>query len=160
MTGIRKAQTGLTRPGSKPIMNQTSSDKAEAVAARPCVWLVDDNEEFRQGFGALLERGFGFTHIQHFGTAEAAIHALCSGPHPQVILLDLKLPGMDGAAAVPLIKAKSPDTRIFMFATYFDVTSARQALAAGANDYFTKRHRYEDVVAAICKEPDGERRHA
>lgn len=139
--------------------SKLSADKAGAMAARPCVWLVDDNEEFRQGFGSLLEGGFGFTHIQHFGTAEAAIHALCSGAHPQVILLDLKLPGMDGAAAVPLIKAKSPDTRIFMFATYFDVKSARQALDAGANAYFTKHHLYEDVIAAICKEPDGESRH-
>lgn len=133
-------------------MSPPLSDEMRDRATRVNLWLVDDHEEFRERFGLLLKRGFGFQHIRQFGSAEAAIEALCEDSGPDAVLLDLKLPGMNGAEAVSVIKAKSPATRIFMFATYFDVARSAQALAGGASAFFTKNHSYEDVVAAVCGE--------
>lgn len=133
-------------------MSQALRDGKQDVAARLNLGLVDDHEEFREGFGLLLKRSFGFEHIRHFGSAEAAIEALCEDSGPDAVLLDLKLPGMNGVEAVSVIKAKSPATQVFMFATYFDVARSKQALAAGAKAFFTKNHSYEDVVAAVCAE--------
>jgi len=142
--------------GRKNFMNQILPGEQRAVAARVNLWLVDDNEEFRQGFGELLKRRFGFEHIRHFESAETAIEALRMAPGPDAVLLDLKLPGMNGVEAISVIKTKSPRTRVLMFATYFDVACVRQALADGASAYLTKNHPYEDVVAAVCAEPVAE----
>jgi len=142
--------------GRKNFMNQTLSGEQRDVAARINLWLVDDNEDFRQGFGELLKRRFGFEQIRHFESGESVVEALRHGPGPDALLLDLKLPGMNGVEAVSAIKAKSPRTRVLMFATYFDVACVRQALAGGASAYLTKNQPYEDVVAAVCAEPVAE----
>lgn len=131
-------------------MSGVSLDKQNPLVARLSLWLVDDNEEFRQGFDSLLKRRYGFERIQHFDSAEAAIESLRKAPGPDVVLLDMKLPGMNGVTAVGQIKAKSPATRILMYSTYFDVAGAKAALASGASGYFTKNQEYEDVVAAVC----------
>jgi len=120
------------------------------MAGRLKLWLVDDNDEFRHAFAVLLKRWFGFEYIRHFGSAETVFEELVNDSGPDVVLLDLKLPGMNGVDAVSVIKAKSPATRIIMFTTYFDVASATQALAAGASAFLTKNRPYEEVVAAVC----------
>ena len=135
------------------LINQESSGETRGAASRIDLWLVDDNEGFREGFGLLLKRRFGFERIRPFGSAEAAIEALDHGKGPDAVLLDLKLPGMNGAEAVGMIKARSPATRVFIFATYFDVARSAQALAAGASAFLTKNHSYEEVVSALCGEP-------
>lgn len=133
-------------------MNSSISGRQRDAAASINLWLVDDHEEFRERLGRLLKRFFGFEHIQHFESAEAAFEGLGRLRIPDVVLLDTKLPGMNGAAAVRVIKAKAPTTRVILFSAFFDVARAKEALEGGASAVLTKSQPYEDVVAAICAE--------
>src|SRR4051794_30859970 len=74
------------------------------------VWLVDDSENFRSLLGALLEDEGGMQCARQFPTAEAVIAALEKEMPPDVILLDIRMPGMGGIAAVRPIKVLAPAT--------------------------------------------------
>lgn len=67
-----------------------------------------------------------------------AIEALRGTPGPELMLLDVSLPGMNGATAVRTIKSLSPGTRVFMFSTLYDRERAAEAKTGGASGYLRK----------------------
>ena len=70
-------------------VNLTLADERRDVAARINLWLMDDHEEFRERFGLLLTRFFGFEHVHPFQSAEASIEALEVAASPDIVLLDV-----------------------------------------------------------------------
>ena len=98
------------------------------------IYIVDDEETIREGVALALEPDY---QVETFSTAEAAIEAMENG-HPDLILLDIGLPGMDGIKALDTIKDLYPDTMIIMITAYEDLGTGISAMKLGAFDYVVK----------------------
>ena len=109
------------------------------------VLMVDDEEQFRATTKKLLNRR-GFKTILA-GTGEEAIEKL--EENPDVIILDIKMPGMDGHEALREIKNRSPNVPVIMLTGHGAMPSAREALVEGAFDYLTKPCDIDILAAKI-----------
>ncbi|MBW1644413.1 MAG: response regulator, partial [Deltaproteobacteria bacterium] len=98
------------------------------------VLMVDDEEQFRSTTKKVLNKK-GFDTILA-GSGEEAIEKL--NENPDVVILDIKMPGMDGHQALNEIKKLSPDLPVIMLTGHGALPSAREALVEGAFDYLTK----------------------
>lgn len=104
------------------------------MSGRIKVLMVDDEEQFRSTTKKLLNRR-GFDTILA-GSGEEAIEMLKE--KPDVVILDIKMPGMDGHQALREIKKKTPDLPVIMLTGHGAMPSAREALVEGAFDYLSK----------------------
>ncbi|MGD2038233.1 MAG: sigma-54 dependent transcriptional regulator, partial [Desulfobacterales bacterium] len=98
------------------------------------IYVIDDEKTIRDGITITLEADY---HIRSFARAEPAIDALKDDP-PDLILLDVGLPGMDGIEALRQIKSLNPDILIIMITAYEDVDTVISAMKLGAYDYVIK----------------------
>jgi len=112
------------------------------------ILVVDDDAELRETVSEVL-RGEGI-EVSSVGGAEKALELLVD-PGFDLILLDLIMPGMGGMTAVPLIKKRSPKTRIIMISAFSTVSNAVEAMRLGADDYLTKPFKIEDLLTAVLK---------
>src|SRR6185295_872202 len=85
----------------------------------------------------------------HFANAEDALKELAAGVVPDVVLLDVELPGMNGIEAVRRIKSLSPVTRIIMLTVFDDHDKIFKAICAGASGYLLKTSPVEKIVESI-----------
>jgi len=106
--------------------------------AKLSIWLVDDAMAIRQTCVTMLEWHDEFECNRQFSSAEEAIAALRQAPGPELMLLDVNMPGLNGATAVKTIKSLSPGTKVFMFSTSFDAQRAEEARAGGASGFLGK----------------------
>jgi DNA-binding NarL/FixJ family response regulator len=113
------------------------------------VWLVDDSENFRVLLAALLEDEGGMTCVAQFSTAEEALSALESQTPPDVILLDLRMPGMGGLAAVRPIRERAPASHVLMLTTFGDLDSKARALRDGATDFLLKSYQVNEIACRV-----------
>ena len=111
------------------------------------VLMVDDEEQFRATTKKLLNRR-GFETLLA-GSGEEAIDKL--EENPDVVILDIKMPGMDGHQALKEIKERSPDLPVIMLTGHGAMPSAREALVEGAFDYLSKPCDM-DILASKIKE--------
>ncbi len=127
-------------------MNQT-----ENVAN---IVLADDHGVLRGGLRLLLQREEGF-HV--IGEAEdvPGVLRLVDLRRPDVVVLDLNMPGQNGLEAIPIIREMSANTRIVVLTMQKDVSFARQALQAGADAYVLKESADAELVAAVRTVVDG-----
>lgn len=98
------------------------------------VYIVDDEETIRSGLSLALEDDY---HVAAFANAEAAIKAMKKDP-PDLILLDVGLPGMNGVEALGEIKRLYPDILVLMITAYEDIDTVVSAMKLGAYDYVVK----------------------
>lgn len=112
------------------------------------VSIVEDNEELRGTLARMLDRADGFRCISHYGNAEAALEGLLNDK-PEVVLMDINLPGMNGVECVRRLKQMLPNTQILMLTVYEDTQNIFNALAAGATGYMLKRTPRAELLAAI-----------
>jgi len=113
------------------------------------VLLVDDEERFVQNLAKLL-RGRGFEATTAFDGA-AGVAAVEKGEAFDVVLLDVKMPGMDGIETLQKIKEISPETEVLMLTGHADVETGIAAMREGALDYLMKPCDIEDLVAKITE---------
>lgn len=114
------------------------------------VWLIDDDEDFSIVAAAALGVDSSVQCDRTFGNCEDAIEALRhSERKPDVILLDIGLPGMSGLDGIEPIKRLSPASHIIMLTIYDHDRNIMQAIAAGASGYMLKASKSSEVVAAI-----------
>jgi DNA-binding NarL/FixJ family response regulator len=114
------------------------------------VLLVDDNATFAQLTARFLaECGGGEVVVG--GVAYSVEEALERAPglEPQVILLDLAMPGMPGLEAIPHLRALLPEAAIIVLTSHHDRAYRAAALAAGAHDFVPKRSLEADLLPAI-----------
>lgn len=119
------------------------------------VLLVDDHSLVRRGFRRMLEDESDMEVVGEAGTGEDSIK-LAKQFHPQVVVMDCALPGMNGLQATRQIVEDSPDTAVLMLSMHTESTWVRQAIEAGAKGYVLKNAMDLELGAAIRKIAAGE----
>jgi len=109
------------------------------------LFVVDDEETARNGIALALEKNFG---VQGFADAEKALDALRT-QSPDLILLDIGLPGMDGIDALQEIKRLRPATVVIMITAFEDIATVVSAMKLGAYDYIVKPVHMEALLVTI-----------
>jgi two-component system invasion response regulator UvrY len=119
-----------------------------AVTARIRVLLVDDHAVVREGYRRLLERDESLTVV---GEAAAMAEALMLDAQlqPDVIVLDIALPGVSGIEILRRLIARRPEARVLMFSMYQDGIYATHAMNAGAFGYLSKASAPDLLVSAV-----------
>jgi two-component system, NarL family, response regulator DevR len=110
--------------------------------------LVDDHEVVRLGLRALLEHHSQFEVVGDATTAKEAIEAV-DRLHPDIVLMDIRLPGASGIEACEEINKTYPDTRVVMLTSYAEDEMLFSAIRAGASGYILKQIGGEDLVRAL-----------
>lgn len=119
------------------------------------ILLVDDHPLFREGVAASLASADDFEVVAHAGSGEEAIE-LAGLLQPELILLDVSMPGMGGIAAVAPIIAEVPDARIVMLTMAEDPELLMAALKAGAHGYVLKGVSSGELRLILRRVADGE----
>jgi DNA-binding NarL/FixJ family response regulator len=119
------------------------------------VAVVDDHPIVREGIVANLSDGEGIALVGSAGDAESAV-ALVRTERPDVVVLDLEMPGGSGLDAIGAIKAASPQTRVVIFSAYGGEERVSTAMARGADSYVLKGTATEELVAAVRAAAAGE----
>jgi DNA-binding NarL/FixJ family response regulator len=112
------------------------------------VSIVDDEKKLCKSIATFLNGSDGFRCASIYGSAEAALQHLQTDK-PDVVLMDINMPGMDGIECVRRLKALAPQIQILMLTVYEDTERIFKALAAGATGYLLKRLEPEELLQAI-----------
>ena len=119
------------------------------------VLLVDDHEVVRRGIGALLATEDRISVVGEAADGEAAI-AQAAALEPDVIMMDLEMPGLGGIGAVERIVGSDPDAKILVLTSFAADDKVFPAIKAGASGYLLKDTGPEDLVRAIQQVARGE----
>ena len=112
------------------------------------VSIVEDNDQLRATLAKMLDRSEGFRCLSHYASAEAALEGLLKDP-PEVVLMDINLPGINGVECVQRLKQAAPKINVVMLTVYEDTENIFKALAAGAAGYLLKRTKSAELLEAI-----------
>ena len=118
------------------------------------VSIVEDNEQLRGTLVKLINREEDFRCVSHYGDAESALAGL-PNEKPNVVLMDINLPGINGVECVRRLKPVLPDTLAVMLTAYEDTENIFNALAAGASGYLLKRAPRAELLQAIREVRNG-----
>src|SRR4030067_1511984 len=109
------------------------------------IFVIDDEDTIREGITMALEADY---QIKTFSTAETAIGVIKENP-PDLILLDIGLPGMSGIEALRKIKALHADVLVIMVTAYEDIDTVISAMKLGASDYVVKPIHMEGLEVTV-----------
>jgi len=112
------------------------------------ILLVDDHEVVRLGLKALLERHPQFDIVGEASSAREALE-LVANNHPDVVVMDIRLPGTSGIEACEEITSRFPETRVLMLTSYAEDEMLFSAIRAGASGYVLKQIDSEELVRAL-----------
>jgi two-component system, NarL family, response regulator LiaR len=112
------------------------------------VMLVDDHTVVRSGLGAFLTAFDDFELVGEAASGERAV-LLCQQVKPDVVLMDLMMPGMDGATATKLIREKHPEIQVIALTSFKERDLVEKALQAGAIGYLLKDVSADELAKAI-----------
>lgn len=118
------------------------------------VVIIEDDETIRNGFTYLINATQNYKVLNSYSNVEDALVNLVNDK-PQVILLDIELPGIKGIDAIPKIKSILPKTYILMLTVYENEDNVFNALTKGASGYLTKSDNTEKIIDAIQEVVDG-----
>lgn len=119
------------------------------------VLLVDDHEVVRVGLRALIARQPGMEVVGEAGTVREAV-SLAGRLAPDVVVLDVRLPGSSGLEACQQIKVHWPETRVIILTSFPDDEVLFDAIAAGADGYVLKQIGSDDLIRALERVGRGE----
>jgi NarL family two-component system response regulator LiaR len=114
------------------------------------VVIVDDHTVVRSGLGAVLDVSEGIELVGEAGDGEEAVK-ICERFQPDVVLMDLQMPKMDGVEATRIIHDKWPQIHIIALTSYKEKEYVEGVLKAGATSYLLKNVSAEELVSAINK---------
>jgi DNA-binding NarL/FixJ family response regulator len=112
------------------------------------VLIADDQRVVRDGLNMLVSLIDGVEVVGLAGDGTEAVR-LAEAHRPDVILMDLRMPGLDGAAATAQVRDRLPGTQVLVLTTYADEAAILSALRAGALGYLTKDASAEQIEAAV-----------
>jgi DNA-binding NarL/FixJ family response regulator len=110
--------------------------------------IVEDNDKLRATLARVIDRTDGFRCVSDYGSAEDALADLPK-IKPDVVLMDINLPGINGVECVRQLKKLLPQIQVMMLTVYEDTENIFNALAAGANGYMLKRTPAKELIEAI-----------
>jgi two-component system, NarL family, response regulator DevR len=116
--------------------------------AKQRILLVDDHEVVRLGLKSLLEHHSQFDVVGEASTAREAIEIVGTA-HPDVVVMDIRLPGTSGIEACEEITGRYPETKVIMLTSYAEDEMLFSAIRAGASGYILKQIGAEDLVRAL-----------
>jgi DNA-binding NarL/FixJ family response regulator len=119
------------------------------------VWVVEDNDRFRKQLVTLLNMSTEFRCEEVFRAAEPALTLLQDGSPPDLILMDIGLPGIDGVEGVRRVKAIAPAVQVVILTVFDDNENVVRAIAAGASGYLHKSSSLEEIISALGTILDG-----
>ncbi len=112
------------------------------------VSIVEDSRGTRESLSELLKRSPGLRCLGAYANGEAALREL-PAHSPDVVLMDINLPGMSGIECVARLKEKAPRTQVLMLTTYEEGDLIFESLRAGANGYLLKNMPPSELVNAV-----------
>ena len=112
------------------------------------VSIVDDEKRLCESIATFLNGSPGFRCVSIYGNGETALQHL-PADKPEVVLMDINMPGLNGIDCVRRLKAVTPQMQIVMLTVYDDDEQIFKALAAGATGYLLKRHEPQELLQAI-----------
>jgi RNA polymerase sigma factor (sigma-70 family) len=112
------------------------------------VSIVEDNDKLRGTLARVLNRADGFRCVSHYANAEDALKDLPQ-VRPDVVLMDINLPGMNGVECVRQLKQLIPQTQVMMLTVYENTENIFNALTAGAGGYLLKRTPSKELLESI-----------
>ena len=112
------------------------------------VSIVEDSDKLRETLVRVLNRADGFRCVSQYANAEDALKDLPQAK-PDVVLMDINLPGMNGVECVRQLKKIAPEIQVMMLTVYEDTENIFDALAAGASGYMLKRTAGKELLEAI-----------
>jgi len=112
------------------------------------VSIVEDQDQLRNTLSRVLNRADGFECISTYGNAEDALEDL-PRKKPNVVLMDINLPGLNGVECARKLKQVAPEIQIMMLTVYEDTENIFNALAAGASGYLLKRTSTPELLESI-----------
>jgi two-component system invasion response regulator UvrY len=126
------------------------------VNSRITVLLADDHAVVREGYRRLLEESGRVSVVGEASSAAEAYQQFCA-VEPDVVVMDIALPGVSGIEGMRRILARKPTARVLMFSMYEDAIFVRRALDAGASGYLTKASAPRTLVEAVDAVASGRR---
>ena len=137
-------------------MNDNLKTKTRKTEVR--VWIVEDHDLLRKTLVRLCVSASSLECKQNFSNAETMLATLQNSPQetlPEVLLLDVGLPGRSGLDIIGEVLALAPDCRIVILTVFEDEKKIGAAISAGACGYLVKTARPGDIVGAIHEAADG-----
>jgi DNA-binding NarL/FixJ family response regulator len=113
------------------------------------LWIIEDHKTYGERLVRALNRLEGISCTQRFTACEDAFAALTTEPAPQVLLLDVGLPGMNGIDGITRLRQLAPSTAIVILTVFEEDDKIFRAICAGAAGYLLKTSNTEDIAAAI-----------
>jgi len=113
------------------------------------VWLIEDHQTYGERLMRALNRLEGIRCTQRFSACEDALAALPQSALPQVILLDVELPGINGLDAIAPLRAGAPQAAIVILTVFEDDEKIFRAICAGAAGYLLKTSTTEEIADAL-----------
>jgi DNA-binding NarL/FixJ family response regulator len=143
---LRRNNVGVDRGA------RNGEDTAMATELRS-VLIVDDHQTFAQALSMVIDHQPDMTSLGSVGAAESALHRI-SADHPDVVLLDIGLPGRDGIAVVPDIRELSPDSQVLLLTGDYRPSVVARANAAGVDAVLRKSDPLANLIEAIRMSTD------
>lgn len=112
------------------------------------VSIVEDSDLIRESFKMLLDMTDGIQHHSSFSNAEDAVSEMPFSP-PDVVLMDIELPGMNGVEAVKILNEKCPETQFIISTVFDDDENIFEALKSGAKGYILKKSNPAKIIESI-----------
>ncbi|HUG69531.1 MAG TPA: response regulator transcription factor [Pirellulaceae bacterium] len=118
------------------------------------VVVADDHEVVRSGLANLL-KGSGIEIVDEASDGDEAVEKTIKH-HPDVVLMDIRMPNRDGLSALEAIRGKLPDARVVMLSTYDNPTYVARSVALGATDFVLKGSTRQELVDVITRAASGD----
>jgi DNA-binding NarL/FixJ family response regulator len=119
-----------------------------SLESRITIVVVDDHPVVRNGLVALLRTIPGFEVVGEAADGDAAVQ-VAAEHEPDVVLMDVRMPGMDGIEATRRIRQQTPGSRVLILTMHDDDATVFTAMKAGAQGYLLKEAEQDDIVRAV-----------
>jgi DNA-binding NarL/FixJ family response regulator len=116
--------------------------------------IIEDDEIIREGYSLLIGQVEGYSVARSYASFDEAVKTI-GDDSPDVILLDIELPGTNGIAAIPKLKKMLPNTHILILTVYESEKQIFEALANGASGYLTKNTPASKIIDSIKEVREG-----